>query len=534
MKLRGTQMLKILVADRLAEAGLEIFKSHKVLDLRVERGMSPEQLKESIPEFDALIVRSSTRVTTDVIEAAKNLKVIGRAGIGVDNIDIEAATLHGIVVMNTPQENAIAAAEHTISLMLALARKVPQADASMKAGRWEKSRFIGAEVFNKTLGIIGIGNIGGIVADRAAGLKMNVFAYDPHIPPQTASRKGISLVSLDELLARSHFVTIHVPLTEETRNMIDARALEKMLPGSMLINCARGGIVNERDLYEALSSGHLGGAALDVFEKEPPLDNPLCRLENVICTPHLGASTVEAQESVAVAVAERVVDYLLHGTMRNPVNVPSVSPEVLAYISPYLTLGEKLGKFLAQISDFAIEEVIIEYQGELVERGVSPITSSVLTGLFTPIIGNRINIVSARAIARERGVSVREVTSSTAEDFVSLVGITARAGDKQHSVAGTIFGKKEIRIVRVNDYEIEAVPIGNMLFIYNHDRPGVIGNIGTMLAKHNINIATMYLGRDAAGGRAVSLWQIDSPVTKETVEELANLPNIISVRQMEL
>ena len=436
--------------------------------------------------------------------------------------------------MNTPQENAIAAAEHTISLIMALARNIPQADASMKAGKWEKSKFVGAEVFNKTLGIIGIGNIGGIVADRAAGLKMHVIAYDPHIPPQTASGKGIPLVSFEELLARSDFVTLHLPLTEKTRNIIDAAALKKMAQGSMLVNCARGGIVNEQDLYEALTSGRLGGAALDVFETEPTVDNPLCKLKNVICTPHLGASTVEAQEGVAIAVAERVADYLLDGTIRNAVNVPSVSPELLEHIGPYLTLGEKMGKFIAQISDFAIEEIIIEYQGEVVELGVEPITSSVLKGIFTPITGNRINIISAGAIARERGVRVRETTSRSAEDFVSLLGITVRSGDEQNYVAGTIFGKKESRIVRFNDFPIEAAPSGNMLFIYNDDRRGVIGNIGTALAKNKVNIATMYLGRDKAGGRAVSLWQIDSPITKETVEQISNLPNIISVRMMEL
>ncbi|MBI5114857.1 phosphoglycerate dehydrogenase [Candidatus Poribacteria bacterium] len=527
-------MPKILVADKLSEAGLKVFARHKELVVRVEKGLSPDAIKAIIPEFDALAVRSSTKVTADLIAVADNLKVIGRAGIGVDNIDVGAATRRGIVVMNTPQENAIAAAEHAIALMMALARRVPQATASLKAGRWEKGKFVGSEIFNKTLGIIGIGNIGGIVAERAAGLKMRVIAYDPHIPPQTASKKGIPLVSLDELLASSDFVTIHVPLTEETRNLINADTLKKMAPYAMIINCARGGIINERDLHEALTSGRLGGAALDVFEKEPAVDNPLCKLDNVICTPHLGASTVEAQENVAVAIAEQIADYLLHGTLRNAVNVPTVSPELLAYISPYLALGEKLGKFLAQISDFAIEEIIIEYQGEVIERGISPITSSVLKGILTPIVGNRINIISAPAIAKERGVSVREATSRTAEDYVSLIGITVRSGAKQNYVAGTIFGKKEIRIVRFNNFEIEAAPEGNILFLYNLDRPGVIGNIGTTLAKHSVNIATMYLGRDTAGGHAVSLWNIDSPISKETLDELAKLPNIISVRQMEL
>jgi len=527
-------MHKILIADQLSAAGLAVFARRDRLEVVVQTGMSPDELKAAIPQYDALVVRSSTQVTADAIEAAEKLKVIGRAGIGVDNIDIDAATLRGIVVMNTPQENAIAAAEHTISMLMALARRIPQADASMKAGRWEKSRFIGAEVFNKTIGIIGIGNIGGIVAERAVGLKMRVIAYDPYIPPQTASGKGIPLVSLDELLAVSDFITIHIPLTEETRNLIDAAAIEKMPPGLLLVNCARGGIVNERDLYDALTADRIGGAALDVFESEPATDNPLCKLPNVICTPHLGASTVEAQENVAVAVAERVADYLLDGTIRNAVNVPSLSPELMQYVGPYLALGEKMGSFVAQISDFAIEEIVIEYQGEVVERGVEPITSGVLKGVFTPITGNRINIVSARAIAHERGVRVREVTSREAEDFTNLIGITVKSGEKKNYVAGTIFGKKEPRIVRFNDFPIEAAPSGDMLFIYNNDRPGVIGDIGATLAGNNVNIATMYLGRDSAGGRAVSLWQIDSPASKETVKQIAALPNIISVKRVEL
>ncbi|RJP17446.1 MAG: phosphoglycerate dehydrogenase [Candidatus Abyssobacteria bacterium SURF_5] len=527
-------MFKVLVAEKLSPAGIEVFVRAKEIDVTVEKSLNPEQLKDALREFDALVVRSSTKVTADILTQADKLKVIGRAGIGVDNIDVPAATRRGIVVMNTPLENAIAAAEHAISLMMALARRIAQADASMKAGRWEKSKFVGTEIFNKTLGIIGVGTIGSIVAERASGLKMKVIAYDPYIPPQTASRRAIPLVPLDELLKDSDFVTLHVPLIEETRNLIDARALNKMRTHAMIINCARGGIVNEKDLYDALSSGRIGGAALDVFEHEPPTDHRLCKLSNVICTPHLGASTIEAQENVAVAIAEQVADYLLRGNIRNAVNVPSVSPEILPVIGPFLSLGEKLGSFLAQICDFPIEEVMIEYQGEVVEHGVSPITSSVLKGIFSPILGNRINIISAPAIARERGVSVRETTSRTAEDFVSLIGIRIRSGDKHHYAAGATFGKKEIRIVRVNDFQIEAVPEGSILFIFNYDRPGVIGNIGTVLARHHINIATMFLGRDAVGGKAISLWRVDSPTTKAIVEELANLPNIISVKPIEL
>ena len=527
-------MPKILIADKLSEAGLKVFRRHEQLEVHTKNGLSPDELRLEIPSYDALIVRSSARVTAEVIDAAENLKVIGRAGIGVDNIDLDAATLRGIVVMNTPQANSIAAAEHTISLLMALARNIPQAAASMKAGRWEKSKFVGAEVYDKTLGLIGIGHIGSIVAELATGLKMHVIACDPHITREAAAAMGIPRVSFEQLLGGSDFVSLHIPRTKETENMIDAEALAKMPRGSMLINCARGGIVNEADLYEALTSGHLGGAALDVFETEPAIDNPLCKLDNVICTPHLGASTVEAQEGVAIAVAEQISEYLLHDTMRNTVNVPTVSKELMEHIGPYVTLGEKMGKFVTQITDFPVEEVVIEYQGKVVEHGVSPITSGVLKGVFTPIIGNSINIINARAIARKRGVRVREVTSRGAEDFVSLVSITLRGGDKENYVAGSIFGKREPRIVRFNNFPIEAAPSGNMLFIYNDDRPGVIGDIGAALSKNNVNIATMYLGRDKAGGRAVSLWQIDAPVTKEIAAEIAALPNIISVKRVEL
>ena len=365
------EIKKVLVSDPLSNKGLEILARAKSLKYDIKPGLSAEELKKIISEYDAIIIRSETKLKAEIIEAADRLKVIGRAGIGLDNVDLPAATKKGIVVMNTPQENAIAAAEHTIAMVLSISRKIPQATSSMKAGKWEKKKFMGVELYNKTFGIVGIGVIGSIVADRARGLKMKVVAYDPYLSKEAAEKKGVDLVSLDELLSRSDFISVHTPLTEETRNLIDKNAFRKMKQGVILINCARGGIVNEKDLYDAIRGGKVAGAALDVFEKEPAVDNPLFELEPVICTPHLGASTGEAQENVSIAIAQQIVDYLMFGDARNAVNIPMVSPDILPFLRPYLRLGEKLGSFLGQISSYAIEEVVIEYHGDVVDMGQS-------------------------------------------------------------------------------------------------------------------------------------------------------------------
>ncbi|NWF92639.1 MAG: phosphoglycerate dehydrogenase [Syntrophaceae bacterium] len=526
--------MKVLVADPLSNRGLEILAKAENLQYDVRLGLSVEELKRIIPEYDAIVVRSETRLKADIIEAAGRLKVIGRAGIGLDNVDIPAATRKGILVMNTPQENAIAAAEHTIAMMLAISRKIPQATGSMKAGKWEKKRFMGVELYNKTLGIVGIGVIGSIVADRARGLKMKVIAYDPYISKDAAEKKGVDLVSFDELLSRSDFITVHTPLTEETRNLIDQRAFKKMKDRVIVINCARGGIVNEKDLYDAIKEGKVAGAALDVFEREPAIGNPLFELEEVICTPHLGASTGEAQENVSIAIARQVVDYLTFGEARNAVNMPMVSPDILPFLRPYLRLGEKLGSFLGQISNYAIEEVLIECQGEVVEYGTKQITLSVLKGLLTPFVGETVNFVNAQLMATERGMKVTESTSAKAEDFASLIAITARSRMEQNYIAGALFGKNELRIVRLNDFFIEAIPEGNILLVNNYDRPGVIGNIGTTLGNKNINIATMQFGRDRMGGNAISLLHLDAPLPPGVLGEILRLPNIISVRQINL
>jgi D-3-phosphoglycerate dehydrogenase len=526
------EIKKVLVSDPLSNKGLEILGKAQNLKYDLKPGLSPEELKKILPEYDGIIIRSETKLKSDIIETGTRLRVIGRAGIGLDNVDLPAATKKGIVVMNTPQENAIAAAEHTIAMILSISRKIPQATASMKAGKWEKKKFMGVELYNKTLGMIGVGVIGTIVADRARGLKMKVIGYDPYLSKEVAEKKGVDLVSYDELLNRSDFITVHTPLTDETRNLIDKNTLDKMKDGVILINCARGGIINEKDLYDAIKGGKVAGAALDVFEKEPAAGNPLLELEQVVSTPHLGASTGEAQENVSIAIAQQIVDFLTLGEARNAVNMPAVSPAILPFLRPYLRLGEKLGSFLGQISNYAIEELLIEYQGEVVDYGIKPITISVLKGLLTPFVGETVNFVNAPVMAKERGIRITESTSAKAEDFTSLIALTARSKMEQNYIAGTLFGRRELRIVKLNDFFIEALPEGYVLLVNNYDKPGVIGNLGNALGSRNINIATMQFGRDRMGGNAISLLHLDAPLPPGMLGEILRLPNIISVRQI--
>jgi D-3-phosphoglycerate dehydrogenase len=528
------EIKKVLVSDPLSNKGLEILGKAKNLKVDVKPGLPPEELKKIIPEYDAIVIRSETKLKGDIIEAAERLKVIGRAGIGLDNVDLPTATKKGIVVMNTPQENAIAAAEHTLAMILSVSRRIPQATASMKGGKWEKKKFMGVELYNKTLGLVGIGVIGTIVADRARGLKMKVIGYDPYLSKEVAERKGVDLVSFDELLSRSDFITVHTPLTEETRNLINKNAITKMKKGVILVNCARGGIINEKDLYDAIKGGKIAGAALDVFEKEPATGNPLLELDEVISTPHLGASTGEAQENVAIAIAQQIVDYLVLGEARNAVNIPMVSPDILPLLRPYLRLGEKLGSFLGQVSNYAIEGVLIEYHGELVEYGTKPVTISILKGLLTPFVGETVNFVNAPIMAKERGINVTESVSAKAEDFASLIAITARSKMEQNTIAGTLFGRKELRIVKLNDFFIEAIPEGFILLINNYDKAGVIGNLGMALGSRNINIATMQSGRDRMGGNAILLLDLDGPLPPGMLGEILRIPNIISARQIVL
>ncbi|UCC66508.1 MAG: phosphoglycerate dehydrogenase [Deltaproteobacteria bacterium] len=528
--------MKVLVSDSLSPQGMEILQGAKGIEVEVKTGLSPEQLQTIIGEYHGLVVRSATTVTADSIEAAHNLKLIGRAGVGVDNIDVEAATKKGIVVMNTPGGNSMAAAEHTIALILAIARNIPQAVASMREKRWEKKRFMGMEVFGKTLGVVGLGNIGIIVAERGLGLKMKIIAHDPYISPDLATQKGIELVPLDELFTRSDIITIHVPKTKETENLIDTKAISKMKDGVMLINCARGGIVDEEALAEACRSGKVRAAAVDVFAQEPtPSNNPLLEVENIACTPHLGASTSEAQENVAIAIAQQMVAYLTEGTIRNAVNVPSVDAQVLTTLGPYLNLGQKMGGFFAQTCPFPLKNLIIEYQGEVTKYNVAPISSTILVGILSSYMeGELVNEVNAPFIAKERGINVRESKITEEADFTSLITLRAKAAGESHTVAGTLFGKKEPRLVVVNEYLIEAVPEGNILFVENLDKPGVIGNIGKTLAEKNINIGNMHCGRDEMAGKSVNIFNLDTIPSADIMEKLAHLPNVNSVRLIQL
>ncbi len=530
-------MFKILVSDKLAEQGLEILKKEPQFEVDYKPGMSKEELMEIIGNYDAIVIRSATKLPREVLEKANKLKAIGRAGIGVDNVDIDAATEKGIVVMNTPHGNTITTAEHTIAMMMSLTRNIPQATASMKSGKWEKSKFMGTEIFNKTLGILGLGNIGTIVADRARGLKMKIIGYDPYISEETALKKGIKLVSFDELLAESDFITIHTPLTNSTKNLINKDTIAKMKDGVRIICCARGGIVNENDLAEALQSGKVKGAALDVFAKEPPnFDHPLFKCDNFICTPHLGASTKEAQINVAMAIAEQMIDFLTKGIIRNAINVPSVSAEILKNLSPYITLGEKLGAFITQMctDKCGFTDVFIDYYGQIAKYDVTPITLSILKGLLTPMLGDNVNFVNAQYIARDRGIKLHESKSEAEKNYSSSIVVSTISNGSKIKIEGTVFGKEEIRLVGINDFRVEAEPKGHLILIHNYDKPGVIGNIGTLLGKYNINIGNMQFGRESKGGMAISLLEVDEKITPEILEEIKKLPNIVNAQLIEL
>ncbi len=526
--------MKVLITDPIAQEGIDILKSAG-LEVEERLGLNPDKLKEVVKDADGLVIRSNTKVTPELVEAAKRLKVVGRAGTGLDNVNIAACNKRGIVVMNTPGGNTNSAAEHTIAMLMSVSRHIPQATASMKAGKWEKKKFLGQEVAGKTLGIIGSGRIGAIVSQIAKGLKMKVMAYDPHINPSIAEKLGIELTDLDTVLENADYVSVHTPLTSETRGMLNKDLFSKMKKGAIVLNCARGGIVNEKDLYEALTSGRLGAAALDVFEIEPTtLENPLLSLDNFICTPHLGASTREAQENVAVAVARQISDYLTKGEVRNAVNVPSVSGELLTRLAPVLNLAEKMGAFLAQISHGAIEEVTISYQGDLADIDTAPVTISAIKSLLAPVVREDVNFVNAPIIAEERGIKIIESKSKTSEDFNNLLAITVKTARDKNTIVGTIFGKKEPRIVRINDFRLEAVPEGHMLLIYNEDRPGVIGRIGTTLGDTGVNIARMQVGQDPGHNRNVILLTIDVKATPEVLTRLLEQDGVTQAQAVEL
>ncbi len=500
----------------------------------VKTGMKPDELKAVIKDYDALIVRSSTKVTAEIIEAAAKLSAIGRAGAGVDNIDIPAASKRGIVVMNTPGGNTVTTAEHAIAMMLALARRIPQATASMKAGRWEKSRFMGNEYCNKTLGVIGLGRVGAVVADRAIGLKMNVIAHDPFISPEVAQQMGVNMVNLDELFTNSDFISVHCPLSKETRNLINESALAKMKKGVFLIHCARGGIVNEKALCRALKAGQVAGAAIDVFEEEPTKNMELVGLDNVICTPHLGASTDEAQTNVAIAIAHQIAAYFTTGEIKGAVNFPSVSADVMAGIRPYLDLAEKLGTFQAQLLAGAIQEVTLEYSGEILNHNVAPITVSLIKGLLDQILTETVNYINAPVLAKERGIRIIEVKSSETKDYTNLIALTVRTSKETSRTSGAVFGQNDPRIVRINEFSVEIAPEGYLLAVSNKDVPGVIGNLGTTLGSHNVNIARLHLSRDAQSKKALVVLNTDSPVGPDILDKLRKLPHVVSITPIKM
>ncbi|MBI3988098.1 MAG: phosphoglycerate dehydrogenase [candidate division NC10 bacterium] len=517
--------MRVLVTDNLSSRGLQILKEAG-FEVSVKEKPSPEELKRLIADYDALIVRSSTKVTSEVLQAARGLKGIGRAGVGVDNIDLEAATAKGIVVMNTPGGNTVTAAEHTFSLLLALAKHIPEASASLKAGRWAKDKFVSVEVAGKTLGIIGLGRIGTEVARRAKGLLMRVIAYDPFISQEAAAALGVELCDLPDLYRRSDFITIHTPLTPETTRLIDRETIAQMKDGVRIINCARGGIVDEEALYEAMKSGKIAGAALDVFEKEPCTYTPLFQLETFIGTPHLAGTSQEARESVSTEIATQIVDYLQRGILRNAVNAPSIEPELLKKLQPYLILAEKLGRLESQLSEGRMEEIRIDYRGEIANYDLKPLTVAVVKGVMDPIRED-VNYVNALPLAKIRGIRVVETKSTEEADYASLITVRIKTDKGVSEVAGTLFGRREPRVVRIDEFPLEAVPEGYLLVFSNLDVPGVIGRIGTLLGQNQVNIAGMHLGRERQGGRAVSVLNVDAPIPLPVLEEIRKMPNLV-------
>ncbi|HRK62875.1 MAG TPA: phosphoglycerate dehydrogenase [Terricaulis sp.] len=518
-------MPKVLISDELSPAAVEIFRSRGVeVDFQPKLGPDAAKLKEIIGNYDGLAIRSATKVKADIIAAATNLKVIGRAGIGVDNVDIPAATAKGIVVMNTPFGNSITTAEHAIALMFAAARQLAAADASTQAGKWEKNRFMGVELYAKTLGLIGCGNIGGIVADRALGLKMKVIAYDPFLSPERALAIGVEKVELEELLARADIISLHVPMTEKTKNVLSREALAKTKKGVIIINAARGGLVDESALREALDSGHVSAAAFDVFTVEPAKENPLFGAPNFIATPHLGASTNEAQENVALQVAEQMSDYLMSGAVTNALNMPSITAEEAPRLKPFTALAEKLGAFAGQIVDDGLEEVEIEYEGEVAKLNMKPLTATALAGLLRPLLQD-VNVVSAPALLKERGVPLTESTRDDSPIYDSLIRIKVKTGGKWRTLAGTVVAGAP-KIAEVKQMQLEAPFHPVMLFVNNSDKPGFIGALGTMLAEAGVNIATFHLGREGAGADAIALVGVDQIVSEELLTRIKALPQV--------
>lgn len=531
------QTLKVLVADPVSQSGVDELAAGGALEVTVNTGLPEAELIKIIPEFSALVVRSQTKVTAAVLDAAKNLKVVGRAGVGVDNVDIEAATKHGVIVMNTPGGNTISTAELAFSLIVSLARSIPQADASVKAGRWDRKKYEGVELYNKTLGILGMGRIGTEVARRAIAFGMRVVAYDPYLSEAKARSLQVEVVeNIDELLPRVDFLTMHMPLTAETKHMIDARRLGIIKKGARIVNCARGGLIDEAALKDALESGKIAAAALDVYEVEPPpADYPLRDVKNIVFTPHLGASTAEAQENVGIEIAQAIRAALIDGEIRNAVNMPSIDAKTFAIVKPYLTLGDKLGRFAAQLAPKRNDRIVITYGGKAVELPTDAVTRAVLTGFLKHAGGDEVNSVNVRSMADTLGLNVEEVKSSEQTDFNEWLHVAVWSGETKVSIGGTFFGaKNDPRIVRINSQPVEVTPGGVVLLLENKDRPGIVGHLGTLLGEQNVNIASMSLSRDAVGGKALTVLNVDSAPDEATLERLLAEPDIISARAIRL
>jgi len=517
---------RVLISDALSDASVQIFKDRGVETVFMPKlGGDKDKLAEMIGDFDGLAIRSATKVTAKLLEKAKKLRVIGRAGIGVDNVDIPAATAKGVIVMNTPFGNSITTAEHAITLMLALARQIPQADASTQAGKWEKNRFMGVEITGKTLGVIGCGNIGSIVANRGLGLHMKVIAYDPFLSPERARDLGVEKVELAELFKRADFVTLHTPLTDKTMNIVDDAAIASMRKGVRIINCARGGLVDEQALRQGLDSGQVAGAAFDVFVEEPATSNSLFGHPNVVCTPHLGAATTEAQENVALQVAEQMSDYLLTGAISNAVNFPSITADEAPRLKPFVSLAEKLGSFAGQLTETGITKVQLAYEGAVAGMNTKALTSAAIAGLLRPMLAD-VNVVSAPVVAKERGIVVEEVTREAAGEFESLITVTVETERQSRRVSGTVYADGRPRIVNIKGIRMDAEFGASMIYITNYDKPGFIGKFSSILGDTGINIATFHLGRDAPGGSAIALIEIDGQLPADVLSKVRALPQV--------
>ena len=525
--------MRVLIADKILPVCAEVLRRAGI-DADHRPGIAGPDLLKAVADVEGIVVRSDTRITEEVMRSAPKLRVIGRAGAGVDNVDVAAATKRGIVVMNAPGENTISAAEHTLSLLLALARQIPRADRSMKAGRWDRGKILGVELAGKTLGVLGLGKVGREVAARARAFGMEVLGSDPVISEEVAARLGVTFVPIGVIYERSDFITLHLPLNEDTRHLIGAAELKRCRKGVRILNVARGGIIDEAALHEALVSGHVAGAALDVFENEPPAGSPLLALDTVVLTPHLGASTQEAQEKVAVRIAEQIAAFLKDNLVTNAVNMEGIDPRILPVLQPYRDLCEKLGKLLSSLARRPVSEVILEYSGSVQEYPMRPLTASFLKGFLESKLSDPVNVVNAHVLAREAGLKVLETRAAEPQDFAALISITLKGRDRARSAAGTLFGKREPRLVRLDEFHLDALPTGDMLIVSNDDRPGMVGRIGTAIGAASVNIAYLSLGRDRSGGHAIAVFNLDSPVPDDLLRQIETIDGVLWAERVTL